>query len=67
MSIVGENVICALSGARVAHRGPAVCKLSLGMQIAVNGTAQSQDHVAVADLVEIFYDDIFPAPGWEPF
>jgi hypothetical protein len=37
------------------------------MQIAVNGTAQSQDHVAVADLVEIFYDDIFPAPGWEPF
>jgi hypothetical protein len=37
------------------------------MQIAVNGTAQSQDHVAVAGLVEIFYDDIFPAPGWEPF
>jgi hypothetical protein len=43
------------------------CELSVGTQIALNGAAQSGDHVAVFGLVEIFYDDIFPVLGWKPF
>ncbi len=40
---------------------------SVGPQIALNGTYQGGDRVAVLGLVEIFYDDIFPALGWKPF
>ena len=43
------------------------CEVSVGTQIALNGTAQSGDHVAVLGLVEIFYDNIFPSLGWNPF
>ncbi len=40
---------------------------SVGPQIALNGAYQSGDRVAVLGLVEIFYDDIFPTLGWNPF
>jgi hypothetical protein len=42
-------------------------ELSVGPQIALNGSYQSGDRVAVLGLVEIFYDNIFPALGWNPF
>ena len=43
------------------------CELSVGTQIALNNAAPSGERVAVVGLVEIFYDDIFPALGWKPF
>jgi hypothetical protein len=43
------------------------CELSVGTQIAVNNAAPSDERVAVVGLVEIFYDDIFPALSWKPF
>ena len=43
------------------------CELSVGAQVALNGAAPSGDRVAVIGLVEIFYDNIFPALGWKPF
>ena len=43
------------------------CELSVGGQIALNGAPPSGDRVAVLGLVEIFYDNIFPALGWQPF
>jgi len=43
------------------------CQLSVGAQVALNGAAASGDRVAALGLVEIFYDDIFPALGWKPF
>jgi hypothetical protein len=43
------------------------CELSVGTQIALNNAAPSGERVAVIGLVEIFYDDIFPALGWKPF
>jgi hypothetical protein len=42
-------------------------EISLGPQIALNGARQSGDRVAVLGLLEIFYDEIFPALGWNPF
>jgi hypothetical protein len=43
------------------------CELSVGPQVALNGAAPSGDQVAVIGLLEIFYDNIFPALGWKPF
>jgi hypothetical protein len=43
------------------------CELSVGTQIALNIAAPNGDRVAVLGLVEIFYDDIFPALNWNPF
>lgn len=43
------------------------CELSVGGQIALNGAPPNGDRVAVLGLVEIFYDNIFPALGWQPF
>ncbi len=43
------------------------CEVSIGAQVALNRTAQSGDSVAPIGLIEIFYDDIFPALGWNPF
>ena len=51
---------------RVAYMGK-YCEVSAGAQVALNGTAQSGDHVAVIGLVEVFYDDLFPALAWNPF
>ena len=42
-------------------------EISLGPQIALNGAHAGGDRVAVLGLVEIFYDEIFPALGWNPF
>jgi hypothetical protein len=50
----------------IAYMGD-YCEVSLGAQVALNGAAQSGDRVAVIGLVELFYDDIFPALGWQPF
>lgn len=43
------------------------CEVSVGAQLAINGAAQPRDRGAVIGLVEVFYDDIFPALGWKPF
>jgi hypothetical protein len=43
------------------------CEFSVGSQVALNGAAPNRDRVAVIGLVEIFYDNIFPALGWNPF
>ncbi len=43
------------------------CELSVGAQIALNGAAPSGDRVIVIGLIEVFYDNIFPALGWNPF
>jgi hypothetical protein len=43
------------------------CQVSIGAQVALNGAAASGDRVAVLGLVEIYYDNIFPALGWNPF
>jgi hypothetical protein len=43
------------------------CDLSVGTQIELNHATPSGDRVAVLGLVEIFYDDIFPALSWNPF
>jgi hypothetical protein len=43
------------------------CQVSVGAQVALNGAAASGDRVAALGLVEIFYDNIFPALGWNPF
>jgi hypothetical protein len=37
------------------------CELSVGGQIALNGAAPSGDRVTVIGLIEVFYDNIFPA------
>ncbi len=50
----------------VAYLGES-CELSIGAQVALNGAARSGDRVAVIGLVEIFYDNIFPVLGWNPF
>jgi hypothetical protein len=50
----------------VAYLGE-YCELSVGAQVALNGAAPSGDQVGVIGLVEIFYDNIFPALGWKPF
>lgn len=42
-------------------------EVSVGAQLAINGAAQPRDGGAVIGLVEVFYDDIFPALGWKPF
>ena len=42
------------------------CEVSVGAQLAINGAAQPGDRGAVIGLVEVFYDDIFPALGWQP-
>ena len=42
------------------------CELSVGAQIALNNAAPKGERVAVVGLVEIFYDDIFPALSWKP-
>ena len=44
-----------------------VCEVSIGAQVALNGAAEGGDRVAVIGLVEVFYDDIFPALGWKPW
>ncbi|MGH8012278.1 MAG: hypothetical protein ACREQ4_07260 [Candidatus Binataceae bacterium] len=43
------------------------CELSVGAQVALNGTAPGGDRIAVVGLVEVFYDDIFPVLGRNPF
>ncbi|HYL58974.1 MAG TPA: hypothetical protein VEU51_08890 [Candidatus Acidoferrales bacterium] len=43
------------------------CEVSVGAQVALNGAAPSGNRVGVLGLVEIFYDNIFPALGWNPF
>jgi hypothetical protein len=43
------------------------CQVSVGAQVALNGAAASGDQVAALGLVEIFYDNIFPVLGWNPF
>jgi hypothetical protein len=43
------------------------CEFSVGAQVALNGAVPSGDHVAVLGLVEVFYDNIFPVLGWNPF
>jgi hypothetical protein len=43
------------------------CEVSLGAQVALNGAAQPGDRVAVIGLIEVFYDEIFPALAWKPF
>ena len=50
----------------VAYLGD-YCEVSVGAQVALNGAAPSGDHVTVLGLVEIFYDNIFPVLGWNPF
>lgn len=42
-------------------------EISLGPQIALNGAHASGASVALLGLVEIFYDEIFPTLGWNPF
>lgn len=42
-------------------------EVSVGAQVALNGAASRGDRLAALGLVEIFYDDIFPALGWNPF
>jgi hypothetical protein len=41
--------------------------LSRGTQIALYNATPSGDRVAVLGLVEIFYDNILPVLGWNPF
>jgi hypothetical protein len=43
------------------------CELSVGAQVALNGASPAGDRVAAIGLVEIFYDDLVPALGWNPF
>ena len=43
------------------------CEVSVGAQVALNGAAQPGDRVAVIGLIEVFYDEIFPALAWKPF
>jgi hypothetical protein len=43
------------------------CEVSLGAQVALNGAAQPGDRVAVIGLIEVFYDELFPALAWKPF
>jgi hypothetical protein len=42
-------------------------EISVGPQIALNRAYASGDRVAVLGLVEIFYDEIFPTLGRNPF
>jgi hypothetical protein len=41
--------------------------VSLSAQVTLNGAAQTRDRVSIIGLVEVFYNDVFPALGWEPF
>jgi hypothetical protein len=50
----------------VAYLGD-YCELSVGAQVALNGAAPSGNRAGALGLVEIFYDNIFPALGWNPF
>jgi hypothetical protein len=50
----------------VAYLGD-YCELSVAAQVVLNGAAPSGNRVGVLGLVEIFYDDIFPVLGWNPF
>jgi hypothetical protein len=50
----------------VAYLGE-FCELSAGAQVALNGAAPAGDRVAAIGLVEIFYDNLVPALGWNPF
>jgi len=50
---------------RIAYLGDCY-ELSLGAQVALNGAALSGDRVAMIGLFEVYYDDIFPALGWNP-
>jgi hypothetical protein len=43
------------------------CEVSVGAQVALNGAPQPGDRVAVIGLIEVFYDEIFPALAWKPF
>ena len=43
------------------------CQVSVGAQVTLNHAAVSGDRLAAIGLVEIFYDNIFPALGWKPF
>ena len=43
------------------------CEVSVGAQVALNGAAQPGDRVAVIGLIEVFYDEVFPALAWKPF
>jgi hypothetical protein len=42
-------------------------QISLGPQIALNGAHAGGDRVGLLGLVEIFYDEISPTLGWNPF
>jgi hypothetical protein len=50
----------------VAYLGD-YCELSVGAQVALNGAAPGNDGVAAIGLFELFYDDLFPVLGWNPF
>jgi hypothetical protein len=43
------------------------CQVSVGVQVALNSAAASGDRAAAVGLVEIYYDNIFPALSWHPF
>jgi hypothetical protein len=42
-------------------------EVSVGSQVALNGAYEKGDRVAFLGLMEIFYDELFPALGWKPF
>jgi hypothetical protein len=42
-------------------------EVSFGAQVALNGAAPRSDRIAVIGLIELFYDDVFPVLGWNPF
>jgi hypothetical protein len=43
------------------------CQVSVGAQVALNHAAANGDRLAGLGLIEVFYDNIFPALGWQPF
>jgi hypothetical protein len=43
------------------------CEVSVGAQVALNDAARPGDRVAAIGLIEVFYDEIFPALAWKPF
>jgi hypothetical protein len=43
------------------------CEFSAGAQVGLNGAPEPGDRIAVIGPVEIFYDNIFPKLGWNPF
>jgi hypothetical protein len=42
-------------------------QLSVATQLALNNVARTQDHSSVLIQLSIYYDQIWPAAGWQPF